>query len=218
MADLNRQLQDYLSESKSGGSGKKSPQPVTVPPSTSPDSASRGWLGGLLPTSVRSVWPGSPSPASPPASDPGPPCLPALSRAQRLALSAVCALLAALCFTLALMLVPVLVLRARKFALLWSMGSGLALVAAAVLLGAGAAGRLAREPGALLYLAALGGTLYAAMGLQSTALAVLGAAAQAIGLLLFLVALVPGGATGLRYLSGLCGALLRRGVSKTLPV
>ncbi|KAJ1103469.1 hypothetical protein NDU88_000892 [Pleurodeles waltl] len=217
MADLNRQLQDYLSESKSGGSGKKPPAPVAVTLPTSQQPAG-GWIGGFLPSSVNRVWPGASSPSSPPAEETRPPCLPALSRGQRLAVSAVCALLAALCFTLALLHVPLLVLRARKFALLWSMGSVLALVSAAVLLGAGAAGRLAREPGALLYLSALGGTLYAAMGLQSTALAVLGAAAQAIGLLLFLLALVPGGATGLRYLSGLCGALLKKGVSKSLPV
>ncbi|NXT07866.1 SFT2C protein, partial [Prunella fulvescens] len=58
--------------------------------------------------------------------------LPGLSRWQRLAGSGLCALLAALCFGLAALCVPLLLLRARKFALLWSLGSLCALGAAAL--------------------------------------------------------------------------------------
>ncbi|XP_069473925.1 vesicle transport protein SFT2C [Ambystoma mexicanum] len=216
MADLNRQLQDYLAESKTGGAGRKPSAPVTSPSSSSDGSSGGGWMGSL--PSPRVTWPWSPSQSSTSAGAVESACLPSMSRGQRLALSAACALLAACCFTLAVLHAPLLVLRARKFALLWSLGSVLALAAAALLLGAGATTRMAREPGALLYLAALGGTLYAAVGLRSTAFTVLGAATQALGLLIFLLALVPGGATGLRYLGGLCGSLLRRGVSKSLPV
>ncbi|NWQ90771.1 SFT2C protein, partial [Burhinus bistriatus] len=50
-------------------------------------------------------------------------CLPGLSRWQRLAGSGLCLLLAALCFGLAALYAPLLLLRARKFALLWSLGS-----------------------------------------------------------------------------------------------
>ncbi|NXD24755.1 SFT2C protein, partial [Spelaeornis formosus] len=77
--------------------------------------------------------------------------LPALSRWQRLTGSALCALLAALCFALAALCVPLLPLRARRFALLWSLGSLCALGAAALLRGPA---RLLREAGrgALLYL------------------------------------------------------------------
>lgn len=46
------------------------------------------------------------------------------ARTQRLAASGVCLLLAALCFSA--LYAPVLLLRARKFALLWSLGSALA--------------------------------------------------------------------------------------------
>ncbi|NXD65507.1 SFT2C protein, partial [Eolophus roseicapillus] len=62
-------------------------------------------------------------------------CLSGLSRWQRLAGSGLCLLLAALCFGLAALYVPLLLLRARKFALLWSLGSLCALGAAALLRG-----------------------------------------------------------------------------------
>ncbi|NXI19714.1 SFT2C protein, partial [Irena cyanogastra] len=54
--------------------------------------------------------------------------LPGLSRWQRLAGSGLCVLLAALCFGLAGLCVPLLLLRARKFALLWSLAALLAVL------------------------------------------------------------------------------------------
>ncbi|NXW41089.1 SFT2C protein, partial [Nyctiprogne leucopyga] len=118
------------------------------------------------------------------------PCLPGLSRWQRLAGSGLCLLLAALCFGLAALYAPLLLLRARKFALLWSLGSLCALGAAALLRGPA---RLLREPsrGFLLYLGALGGTLYAALGLRSTLLTALGAAVQLGAAAAALLALLP---------------------------
>ncbi|NXK92057.1 SFT2C protein, partial [Formicarius rufipectus] len=74
-----------------------------------------------------------------------------LSRWQRLAGGALCLLLAALCFVLAALCSPLLLLRARRFALLWSLGSLCAL--GVVALWAGPA-RLLRGRGALLYLGA----------------------------------------------------------------
>ncbi|NXP49609.1 SFT2C protein, partial [Heliornis fulica] len=62
-------------------------------------------------------------------------CLPGLSRWQRLTGSGLCLLLAAFCFGLAALYAPLLLLRARKFALLWSLGSLCALGAAALLRG-----------------------------------------------------------------------------------
>ncbi|NXU92687.1 SFT2C protein, partial [Xiphorhynchus elegans] len=59
-------------------------------------------------------------------------CVPALSRWQRLAGGALCAGLAALCFVLAALCLPLLLLRARRFALLWALGSLCALGAAAL--------------------------------------------------------------------------------------
>ncbi|NXD84742.1 SFT2C protein, partial [Halcyon senegalensis] len=208
MADLGRQLQEYLAQSKAaaagGGTGTA---PVPLPDSSSQEEEGGGgglgaWLGPLNPLSPRR----GAAPAGAPGSGPGSgwpwaaeadPCLPGLSRWQRLAGSGLCLLLAALCFGLAALYAPLLLLRARKFALLWSLGSLCALGAAALLRGPT---RLLREPsrGFLLYLGALGGTLYAALGLRSTLLTGLGAAVQLGVASATLLAALPGGAAGLR--------------------
>uniref|UniRef100_A0A669C2L7 Vesicle transport protein n=1 Tax=Oreochromis niloticus TaxID=8128 RepID=A0A669C2L7_ORENI len=111
MADLNRQLQEYLSQSK-GGSTK------TISQSGS-STASSGRSGGLS-------WPWSAEPD---------PCLPGMSRRQRLLAFGVCVSFSALCFGLSALYAPLLLLYARKFALLWSLGSVFAIAAAAVLRG-----------------------------------------------------------------------------------
>lgn len=135
-----------------------------------------------------------------------------------------CLLLAALCFGLAALYAPALLLRARKFALLWSLGSALALALAggALLRGGAACGRLLRgeeapSRPALLYAAALGGTLYAALGLRSTVLTALGACAQVAALLALLLGLLPWGTgSALRLALGRLGSGAR--LAKALPV
>ncbi|XP_043852531.1 vesicle transport protein SFT2C [Dromiciops gliroides] len=228
MADLNRQLQEYLAQSKSSGSAD------TVPllPAEGKETAEARrtssvgvWLGRVNPFPGRGglgwAWPRDPA-LSPeePEPGPGPPCLPSLSRWQRLTASGACLVLAALCFGLAALYAPMLLLRARKFALLWSLGSVFALAAAALLRGGPACLRLLRceerpSRGALLYLAALGFTLYAALALRNTVLTALGAASQVAALLAALLGLLPwGSGPALRYaLGGLCG-----GLARTLPV
>ncbi|NXT19238.1 SFT2C protein, partial [Syrrhaptes paradoxus] len=206
MADLGRQLQEYLAQSKAAGaSGGPSTAPAPSAAGRSQEETGNGgglraWLGPL-----NSFLPGRDGPpaAAAPGSGPssgsswpwaaeGDPCLPGLSRWQRLAGSGLCLLLAALCFGLAALYAPLLLLRARKFALLWSLGSLCALGAAALLRGPS---RLLREPsrGSLLYLGALGGTLYAALGLRSTLLTALGAAVQLGAAAAALLAALPGG-------------------------
>ncbi|XP_040469026.1 vesicle transport protein SFT2C [Falco naumanni] len=225
MADLGRQLQEYLAQSKVAAGGGSSAAPAPPPPArcSQEETGSGGgglgaWLGPLSPFP-----PGRGAPPAEAAAGSGwpwtaeaDPCLPGLSRWQRLAGSGLCLLLAALCFGLAALYAPLLLLRARKFALLWSLGSLCALGAAALLRGPA---RLLREPGrgSLLYLGALGGTLYAALGLRSTLLTALGAAVQLGAAAAALLAVLPGGAAGLRRLAGLLGAALRRR-GKALPV
>ncbi|KAM7160514.1 vesicle transport protein SFT2C [Macrochelys suwanniensis] len=221
MAELNRQLQEYLAQSKAGSGPGPGP---AIPSSSRPtlDAADAGggtWLGRLSPFFAGRSSSSSSSPAAgswPWAAEPDP-WLPGLSRWQRLVGSGLCLLLAALCFGLAALYAPLLLLRARKFALLWSLGSAFALGAAGFLRGPS---RLLREPsrGSVLYLGALAGTLYAALGLRSTLLTALGAAAQLAVIASCLLALLPGGPAGLRYLGGLLGGFVRRRVSKTLPV
>ncbi|XP_051841643.1 vesicle transport protein SFT2C [Antechinus flavipes] len=228
MADLNRQLQEYLAQSKSAGSADNIP----LIPAEGKEAAETGrtssvgvWLGRVNPFPTRGGlgWSWLRGPALPPENPepgPGPPCLPSLSRWQRLTASGVCLVLAALCFGLAALYAPMLLLRARKFALLWSLGSVFALAAAALLRGGPACLRLLRceerpSRGSLLYLAALSGTLYAAVVLRSTALTALGAASQVGALLAALLGLLPwGSGPALRYaLGSLCG-----GLTRTLPV
>lgn len=227
MADLGRQLQEYLAQSKAAAASSAAPTPPPSVGCPQEEAGSGGgglgaWLGPLNPFPPgRGASPAAAATASGPGSGwlwsaEADPCLPGLSRWQRLAGSGLCLLLAALCFGLAALYAPLLLLRARKFALLWSLGSLCALAAAALLRGPA---RLLREPGrgSLLYLGALGGTLYAALGLRSTFLTALGAAAQLGTAAAALLTALPGGAAGLRRLAGLLSAALRRR-GKTLPV
>ncbi|XP_042312375.1 vesicle transport protein SFT2C [Sceloporus undulatus] len=212
MADLNRQLQEYLAQSKGGG-GAASSSPSPAPQSSAREEAEApgpglgAWLGRINPFRAPATWASEPDP------EPDPWLPRGLSRWQRLLGSALCLLLAALCFGLAALYGSLLLL--RKFALLWSLGSAFALGAAGFLRGPS---RLLGEPDrrglALLYLASVGGTLYAALGLRSTLLTTLGALVQLAAGTAYLLASVPGGAAGLRFLGG----FLRRKVSKTLPV
>ncbi|KAM6304795.1 vesicle transport protein SFT2C [Aegotheles albertisi] len=231
MADLGRQLQEYLAQSKAAAAGS-SAAPAPPPAGRSQEEAGTAgglgaWLGPLNPFPPGRGAPPAAAAATAPGPGPGwgsgwpwaaeaDPCLPGLSRWQRLAGSGLCLLLAALCFGLAALYAPLLLLRARKFALLWSLGSLCALGAAALLRGPA---RLLREPGggSLLYVAALGGTLYAALVLRSTLLTALGAAAQLGAAAVALLSALPGGAAGLRRLAGFMGAALRRR-GKALPV
>ncbi|XP_068104888.1 vesicle transport protein SFT2C [Hyperolius riggenbachi] len=204
MADLGRQLQEYVAQNKAGNGG------AAPSASSSPGERSeKGWRSWFSPPSGGLSWSWTPVEADP--------LLPGMTGSQRLMAAAVCAAMAALCFGLASLYVPLLLLRARKFAMLWSMGSLLGLCAAALLRGPS---RLLREldPWFVLYLAALGGTLYSALGIRSTPLTVLGATAQIVTGAAFLLGMIPGGAAGRRYIGGLCGSLVKKGVSKALPV
>uniref|UniRef100_A0A8C5PIC6 Vesicle transport protein n=1 Tax=Leptobrachium leishanense TaxID=445787 RepID=A0A8C5PIC6_9ANUR len=197
MAEQGRQLQEYVAQKKAGVSGP-------APPVQRPEQGWREWLGGSVPGLS---W-------QPLDADP---LLPGLSASQRLLAAGLCVAGAALCFGLSALYLPLLLLRARKFAMLWSLGSLLGLAASALIRGPS---RLLREPEpcSALYLLTLAGTLYAALGLRSTGLTLLGAAAQIVSGAAFLLGLLPGGTAGRRYIGSLCSSMLRRGVSKALPV
>ncbi|TMS10137.1 vesicle transport protein SFT2C [Larimichthys crocea] len=226
MADLNRQLQDYLAQSKGAKTISQSSSSTTVDmDDTEPVSGS--WFGRWS-----SPWPGnrSGSPSGhgsggssgfswPWSAEPDP-CLPGMSRRQRLVAFGVCACLSLLCFGLSALYAPLLLLYARKFALLWSLGSLFAIAAAAVLRGPSrlAAG-LHTSPGAAVYLCALGGTLYAALSLHSTVLTALGAALQVTVIVGYVVSLLPGGSAGIRFMGGMAASAIKRTVTgKTMPI
>ncbi|XP_053552629.1 vesicle transport protein SFT2C [Bombina bombina] len=227
MAELGRQLQEYVAQNKEDERSEAGWRNWFGGPSTwSPSLSGRAGAGwSLLSPSDSSS--SSAAPDQPPPSGNGlswswaplqpDSLLPGLSSSQRLLLAGLCVLLSVMCFGLAGLYVPVLLLRARKFSLLWSLGSTLGLAAAALIRGPS---RFLREPElwSLLYMAALGGTLYGALGIRSTVLTVIGAVAQVITGFGLLMGLLPGGAIGRRYIGSLCGSLLRKGVSNALPV
>lgn len=216
MADLNQQLQQYLAQSKSGRSAA-SPSASSTTLDFGDDGeeerASRGWFGPWsspfrrqqeAPSSGGSTWLWS--------SDPDP-CLGGLSRGQRLAAFGVCVSFSALCFGLSALYAPLLLLYARKFALLWSLGSLFAVGALAVLRGPSKLlYGLPTSPAAAAYLTALGGTLYAALSLQSTVLTALGAAVQVALIVASVVSLLPGGTAGMRFMGSLVTSALKRTV------
>ncbi|EON61487.1 hypothetical protein W97_00702 [Coniosporium apollinis CBS 100218] len=107
----------------------------------------------------------------------------------------------ATCF--ALMPTGVFVLKPRKFAILWTMGSVLFLAAWAVMMGpmqyvqhllSGP-----RLPFTAAYFGSIALTLYFSLGLQSTILTLFSAIVQIVCLIWYLVSYFPMGSTGLRF-------------------
>ncbi|KAM7399961.1 hypothetical protein PAMA_004582 [Pampus argenteus] len=223
MAELNRQLQEYLQQSKNGAKTVSQSGPSAVVDLDDTEPVPGSWFGRWS-----SPWSGSPATQSSGGSsgvswqwwaEPDP-CLPGLSRRQRLVGCALCGAFSALCFGLSALYAPLLLLYARKFALLWSLGSLFAIAAVAVLRGPSrlAAG-LPTSPGAAVYLCALGGTLYAALSLHSTVLTALGAAMQIAVIVGCVVSLLPGGSAGLRFMGGMAASVIKRTVTgKTMAI
>ncbi|KAM6953897.1 vesicle transport protein SFT2C [Aplochiton taeniatus] len=225
MAELNRQLQEYLAQSK--GSAKTVPQSSTSSttidmeePSSVPGSWFGKWSSPFSGSSSRgnSAGRGSSNGFSWPWSTEPDPCLPGMSRKQRLVAFGVCISFSALCFGLSALYAPLLLLYARKFALLWSLGSLFALVGAAILRGPS---KLVGTPtpGAAVYFFSLGGTLYAALSLHSTILTALGAIVQIAVVVGYIVSLLPGGSAGIRFMGGMAASAIKRTVAgKTMPI
>ncbi|XP_038601230.1 vesicle transport protein SFT2C [Tachyglossus aculeatus] len=179
MADLNQQLQAYLARSKAEAPAEGRPEgrPEAIA------EAPWGCVGRLR----------------------GVPCPEGPGRRERLWASGLCLSLAAPCFGLSLLYLPVLALRARKFALLWSLGSLLCVCAWALWRGPGCPGRAWA-----LYLFGVSVSLYGGLAVRSGPLTGLGAAAQLAALAAALRAALPAwpGAPALRYaLGGLAPAL-----------
>lgn len=225
MAELNRQLQEYLSQSKGGGSKPISPSGSSTTVDVGDTEPVPGSWFGRWSSPSPGTWRGGPSNQNsggiswPWSAEPDP-CLPGMSRKQRLVAFGVCVSFSALCFGLSALYAPLLLLYARKFALLWSLGSLFAIAAAAVLRGPSrlAAG-LPTSPGAAVYLCALGGTLYAALSLHSTLLTALGAALQVTTIVGYVVSLLPGGSAGIRFMGGMAASAIKRTVSgKAMPI
>ncbi|RAH40197.1 putative Golgi traffic protein SFT2 [Aspergillus brunneoviolaceus CBS 621.78] len=128
----------------------------------------------------------------------------ALSRWDRMLIFIACNLGAAVCFLICFFLFPVLSLKPRKFAILWSVGSLLFLLSWAVLMGPMVYARHlvsgSRLPFTAAYFGSIAMTLYFAIGLHSTLLTLISSIFQLTALLWYLVSYFPMGSTGLQFM------------------
>ncbi|CAH1116255.1 unnamed protein product [Phaedon cochleariae] len=143
---------------------------------------------------------------------------PSLSRFQRFAMFGICVGLGILCFSISLMYIPVLLFKARKFALLFTLGSIFFVMSFLFLYGPVSFLKTMFAKERLLLTLSYGGTLFAtlycALHLQSTPFTVLFAVGQIISLLWTVIASIPGGTAGISFFS----KMFSRSVSSTLPV
>lgn len=107
---------------------------------------------------------------------------------------------------------PVLVVAPAKFALTFSLGSGLTMAAPFALKGirAHADHILSRDrlPFTAAYVGSLVVTLWAAVGLRSYLLSLISCAVQVAALAYYAASYVPGGASGLRAAGSVAGSLV----------
>lgn len=150
------------------------------------------------------------------------PLLPSLTKKQRILGFVTFLLMGTLFFSLSFLYIPLIVLRARKFSLLFTLGSIFFLMSFSLLWGPVnhlrhlfSAGRL---PFTCMYFTTLFGTLYFAVWLKYTLLTVIFAIGQVITLVWFVVSYIPGGQSGLKFFSKLFYAAASKTAEKTLPV
>ncbi|XP_076183104.1 uncharacterized protein LOC143154912 [Ptiloglossa arizonensis] len=182
MADLNKELNEYLLSSKNEKQFK-----ITVPSVTIPKANIRKWFGRTDDEDRQETgW----------IQETQKECCPSMTRIQRLIAFVVCFSMGVLCFCLSTIYIPVLLLKARKFALLYTLGSAFFLSSFCFLLGPLSYLKslltAERRCFSVSYFATLIGTLYFALHLQSTPLTVLCAVLQLIAMLSFLVSHIPG--------------------------
>lgn len=150
------------------------------------------------------------------------PLLPSLSKKQRVLGFIGCLLMGTFCFSLASLYVPMLLLKARKFALLYTIGSIFIIFSFSLLWGPYnhlkhllSAERL---PFTVSYFGTMGATLYFALSVQSMPLTVIFAVAQVLALVWYVLSYIPGGQTGLKFFTKIFYAAASKTVQKTLPV
>uniref|UniRef100_UPI00358F7998 vesicle transport protein SFT2C isoform X1 n=1 Tax=Myxine glutinosa TaxID=7769 RepID=UPI00358F7998 len=214
MAALNAELQEYLAHSKGGRQSQDNGKSGSVTGSS--------WFGSSRPWSRQ----GGPEVAQAPtgwlAQAQTDMFLPNLTKKQRILGFVGCLVMASFCFTLAGLYAPFILLKARKFALLYSLGSVFVISSFSLLWGPVNHMRhlcsSQRLPFTSAYFGSMFLTLYAALWVKSTALTAVGAVVQIIALLWYIASYIPGGQTGLHFFTGLFTTAVKRGVSSTLPV
>jgi len=143
---------------------------------------------------------------------------PSLSRTQRIIGFITCIIMGLFCFTLSSFYIPVLIFKARKFALMFTLGSVFIVTSFSILWGPSSHLKhlfsKERLPFTLTYFGSLFMTLYFALKIQSTLLTTVSAVIQVIALIWYVVSYLPGGQTGLMFFS----KVVTKAASKSLPV
>ncbi|KAB7499060.1 UNVERIFIED_CONTAM: hypothetical protein RMT77_018702 [Armadillidium vulgare] len=228
MSELNRELKEYLARNGTKSSDKESLLPTTIKDLNIPKVSSWFSLGKNNQDDDENDSSSSSSNNSATSgigwfsaaqSDP---CFPSLGRKQRILGFLACVLLGLICFSLAAMYAPLLIIKARKFALLFTLGSLFSIMSFSFLWGPVnhlkhmfSSSRIAFTS---VYLCSLFATLYFALSLQSTILTTIAALIQVGALVCFIVSNIPGGQTGLKFFSSICSSLVKKTVSNVLPV
>lgn len=137
---------------------------------------------------------------------------------SRLVWFAVCFGCGLSCFLISLLYLPVLILKARKFVIFFTIGSLMIITSFAFLFGPVSHFKhtFSRErlPFTSSYLGSLFATLYVAVSLQSTTLTIIFAICQILSLIWYFVSYLPHGTTTMRYFA----SMLTRSLSSSLPV
>eukprot|EP00050_Salpingoeca_kvevrii_P009775 m.4722 g.4722 ORF g.4722 m.4722 type:complete len:195 (-) comp2449_c0_seq1:311-895(-) len=132
------------------------------------------------------------------------PCIPSLTRKQRLMLFMCFLVCAAVCLVLSLMYIPKIYIKARKFSMLFTFGSLMVIGSISMLQGPAAYARTLftreRAPFSAFYLGTMVATLYGALVIRSTVFTLFFAGLQIFALFSSLLTYIPGGATGLKML------------------
>ncbi|VVD03824.1 uncharacterized protein LOC126976028 [Leptidea sinapis] len=141
-----------------------------------------------------------------------------LSRTQRFMGFGICLFFGFLCFILSFLYIPILLLQARKFSLLFTLGSLFFILSFSFLYGPWSHLKSLfskeRALSTIFYGFTLIATLYCALHLQSTPLTVICAVSQVIALLWMMMGSIPGGSSGMRFF----GSMFKSTVSNTLPI
>ncbi|PFX24154.1 protein transport protein SFT2-like [Stylophora pistillata] len=150
------------------------------------------------------------------------PFLPSLSKTQRITGFFLFLLLGIFCFVMAGLIAPVMLLKARKFVLLYTMGSLFTIGSFSLLWGPVNHIKhlcsLERLPFTAAYFGSMFATLYMAMIVKSTILTAVCALVQILSLIWYFVSYIPGGTTGMKFFTKLFSSAVTKTVSNTLPV
>ncbi|XP_063409229.1 uncharacterized protein LOC134692686 [Mytilus trossulus] len=150
------------------------------------------------------------------------PYLPSLTKKQRILGFILCLLMGTFCFSLASLYIPLLILKARKFAVLYTLGSLFIISSFSLLWGPMNHFKhlfsVERLPFTTAYFGSMLATLYFSLWLRSTVFTVIFAVIQILALVWYIVSYIPGGQTGLKFFSKIFYSVASKTASKTLPV